>query len=105
MSPSRIESLQSILARDSKDALARYMLANELYKEGRYQEAIDSFMTYLGLKEDEGAAYRTMAEAYLQLGKVEEARTALEKGVAAALKYHHSGMAAEFEERLRELES
>jgi len=105
VSSSRIESLQSILARDPQDALARYMLANELYKEGRYQEAIDSLAAYLGLKEDEGSAYRTLAEAYLKLGKVEEARAALQKGVAAALKYHHSGMAAEFEERLRELES
>ena len=54
--------------------------------------------------EDEGAAYRTLADAYLGLDKKKEARWALRQGAEAALAHHHEGMAQEFEDRLKELD-
>lgn len=104
MSSSKVEALRGMVERAPNDSLARYMLANELYKEGRYQEAVDHIEQYLRIKEDEGAAYRLLGDALIRLGKEKEARWAFRQGAEAALAHHHEGMAEEFEERLKELE-
>ena len=100
---SRITALQNLLEKDPGDAMTRYMLANELYKDGQFTEAANELKEYLKNVEDEGAAYRTLADAYLQIGKKKEARWALRQGAQAARVHHHEGMAEEFEEKLKEL--
>lgn len=100
---SRIEALKDLLSKKPADALTRYMLANELFKENRLDEAVEQLEAYLKAEEDEGAAYRTLADAYERLGKKKEARWALRQGTEAALAHHHEGMAAELEEKLKEL--
>jgi len=100
---SRIDALQKLLAKDPADTMTRYMLANELYKDGQYAEAATELEEYLKNVEDEGAAYRILADAYLQIGKKKEARWALRQGAEAARVHHHEGMAEEFEDRLKEL--
>ena len=100
---SRIDALRNLLAKPPDDAMTRYMLANELYKDGQLAEAVDELNAYLNAVEDEGAAYRILAEAYLGLDKKTEARWALRQGAEAALAYHHEGMAQEFEDRLKEI--
>jgi predicted Zn-dependent protease len=99
----RIQTLRGLLARDPKDAMTRYMLATELYKNGDYEQAVDEMESYLKQKEDEGAAYRILADAYLKLGKSKEARWVLRQGIEAARSHHHDGMADEFEDRLKEM--
>lgn len=101
---SRIDKLRELLAKAPDDATTRYMLANELYKAGEFAEAVSELEHYLKAVEDEGAAYRILSDAYLQLGKKKEARWALRQGAEAALAHHHEGMAEEFEERLNELD-
>jgi len=100
---SKITALQDLLANNPGDAMTRYMLANELYKDGQFAEAADELEEYLKAVEDEGAAYRILADAYVQIGKKKEAQWALRQGAAAARVHHHEGMAEEFEERLKEL--
>ena len=100
---SRISVLQNLLEKDPEDAMTRYMLANELYKDGQFAEAANELEQYLKNVEDEGAAYRTLADAYLQIGKKQEAQSALRQGAQAARVYHHEGMAEEFEEKLKEM--
>ena len=100
---SRITALQDLLAKNPRDAMTRYMLANELYKDGQFAEAADELEEYLKAVEDEGAAYRILADAYLQIGKKKEAQWALRQGAQAARVHHHEGMAEEFEEKLAEL--
>lgn len=100
---SRISALQDLLAKNPNDAMTRYMLANELYKDGQFAEAAGELEQYLKEVEDEGAAYRILAEAYLQIGKKKEAQWALRQGAEAARVHHHEGMAEEFEERLKEI--
>ena len=100
---SRITTLQNLLAKDPRDGMARYMLANELYKDGQFAEAANELEEYLKNGEDEGAAYRILADAYLHIGKKKEAQGALRQGAEAARVHHHEGMAEEFEEKLKEL--
>ncbi len=65
-----------------------------------YEETVEELKAYLSLKADEGAAYRILGESLLKLGKKEEAREAYKKGIEAALKHNHPGMAEEFQETL-----
>jgi predicted Zn-dependent protease len=99
----RLDALQKLLERDPEDALLHYMLANEYYNAGHYAECAKAMARYLTLAEDEGAAYRTLAQALIQLGRIAEARQAYEAGMSAARKFGHPSMAEEFEERLRDL--
>jgi len=101
---SRIDALRKLLAKDPRDGMSRYMLANELFKAEQFAEAADELEAYVQDADDEGAAYRILAEAYLRLGKKDEARWALKEGASAARTHEHSGMADEFEDKLQELE-
>lgn len=100
---SRIDALRDLLKKNPDDAMTRYMLANELYKDSQFEAAARELETYLKAVEDEGAAYRILADAYLETGKKKEARWALRQGAEAARVHHHEGMAEEFEEKLRDL--
>ena len=98
------EDFESMLSQDPNNVLARYMLANEYVKAGMYEKVVEQINAYLQLQEDEGAAYRMLAQALEQLGRLDEARQAYEKGIEQALKHHHPGMADEFRQSLEELE-
>lgn len=101
---SRTDALRALLAKNPDDGMTRYMLATELYKAGELAEAVDHLETYVESNADEGAAYRTLADAYLRLGNSDKARWALRQGAVSARTHHHEGMAEEFEEKLQELE-
>jgi predicted Zn-dependent protease len=100
---SKIATLQNLLVKDPDDSMARYMLANELYKDAQFAEAATELEAYLKAVEDEGAAYRILAECYVQTGKKKEARWVLRQGAEAARVHHHEGMAEEFETREKEI--
>jgi predicted Zn-dependent protease len=91
-------------AKDPKNALARFGLANELVKAGEYAEARQSLDAYLAMHDDEGAAYRLLALACEKLGLLEDAKEALRRGVDAASRHGHPSMAGEFEAKLEDLE-
>lgn len=98
-----IEDFESLLNQDPNNAVARYMLANECLKAGMHEKAVEQIHVYLQLQEDEGAAYRILAQALEKLGRVDEARQAYEKGIEQAMKHGHPGMADEFRQSLEEL--
>ena len=101
---SRLESFRAMVAANPENALARFGLANEALKAGQYEEAVEQLRGYLARHADEGNAYGRLAEALQALGRSEEARDALRVGIETATRHGHPGMAAEFEERLQELE-
>jgi predicted Zn-dependent protease len=104
VSESRAETFRAMIAKNPANALARFGLANELMRAGEYAEAREALTAYLGMHDDEGAAYRLLAQACEHLGLGDEARDAYRRGVDAARRHNHPSMADEFEARLEELE-
>ncbi|MEJ5172938.1 MAG: tetratricopeptide repeat protein [Hydrogenothermaceae bacterium] len=99
----RIEELRKALEKNPNNPLGLYGLALELYKAGKYEESIVEFKKYLNLYEDQGAAYRTLAQCYLNLGDIENAIESYERGIEKALKFNHPTMAHEFKEEIERL--
>ena len=96
----RIDTFRNMVAKNPDNALARFGLANEALKQGLWEEAHDQLVAYLAMYDDEGNGWGRLAEALEKLGRTDEARAALEKGIAASQRYGHGGMAAELGERL-----
>ncbi|HSK20425.1 MAG TPA: tetratricopeptide repeat protein [Longimicrobiales bacterium] len=96
----RIAALQKMIDRSPDDPRARFGLAMELEKLGRWEDAAAQLTRYLELTEDEGNAWGRLGHALRQLGRDDEARTAYARGIAAATAHGHPSMAAEFEEIL-----
>ena len=96
----RIDTFRNMVAKNPGNPLARFGLANEALKEGLWEEAREQLVVYLGLHDDEGNGWSRLAEALEKLGRTEEAREALQQGIAASYRFGHGGMAAELEERL-----
>ncbi len=103
MEGGRIEALKGLLARDPDDVMLYYLLGSEYFKTGSFGEAIEAIRTYLSLAKDEGAAYRILAQSLERIGNTSEARLAYHQGIEAATLHDHPGMAAEFEEALKDL--
>jgi predicted Zn-dependent protease len=103
MTNPRIDTFRSMVAKDPTNVLARYGLANEALKAGLYDEARDQLEAYLAAYDDEGNGWGRLAEALIQLGRQDDAVIALRKGIAAAERFGHPGMAQELEARLDDL--
>ena len=104
MTNPRIETFRTMVAKNPENALARFGLANEALKAGLYEEAHEQLVAYLARYDDEGNGYGRLAEALEKLGRRDEAREALRKGIDASRRFGHPGMASEFEARLEELD-
>jgi predicted Zn-dependent protease len=103
MSTPRIETFRRMVAKDPSNLLARYGLANEALKEGLWEEAREQLEAYLAGYDDEGNGYGRLAAAFESLGRVDDARAALRKGIESAQRFGHAGLAGELEERLESL--
>ena len=101
--PSRIEQFKKLLEKNPDNPLIRYSLANEYFKLNEYESAVNELLYYLNSYSDEGAGYRLLAESYLEIGKPEQAKEAYRKGIDAARRHGHPGMADEFEEALEDI--
>ena len=102
MEGSRIESLQKLAESRPHDPRARFGLALEYERAGRFLEAIEQLQSYLSLADDEGNAYGRLARGFLELGREDEARDAYRQGIAAASRHGHPTMVMEYEEALEE---
>jgi predicted Zn-dependent protease len=99
----RLETMRSMVAKNPENALARFGLANELMKVQQHADAAAEYESYLARYDDEGNGWGRLAEAYEHLGRTNDARAALTKGIAASRRFGHAGMANELEARLEEL--
>ena len=99
----RIDALRRMLERNPDDARVRFGLAAEYERLGRWEDVARELREYLSRTEDEGNAWGRLGTALLQLGREDEAREALRRGIDAASRHGHPSMAAEFEETLSEL--
>jgi len=101
---SRLEAMRAMVAKNPSNVLARFGLANEALKAQLYEEAAEHLQAYLDRHDDEGNGYGRLADAFVKLGRVGEARDALRRGIEASRRFGHPGMVNEFEARLEELE-
>ncbi len=97
---SRIEALERMLAARPSDPRARFGLALELERLGRWDEVVEHLQKYLAAADDEGNAYGRLARALRQLGRTDEAREAYLQGIAAANRHGHPTLAMELEEEM-----
>ena len=103
MSEQRIDALRRMVEKKPDDARARFGLAAEYERAGRWEDVVRELEAYLRLADDEGNAWGRLGKALLELGRVDEARTAYGRGIDAAGRHGHPSMAAEFEETLEDL--
>ena len=97
MLPSRIDAFRGLLARQPDHAHARFGLATELAKSGEHAEAAEHFARYLESFDDEGNGWLRYAESLHAIGRTDDARAAIARGLEAAERYGHAGLAADLD--------
>jgi len=105
MTASRVESLLAMRERNPGDLRVLFALALEYEKAGRWSDVVDVLTEYLAAADDQGNAWGRLGSALLRLGWTGQARDAWRRGIEAATRHGHPGMAAEFEEHLAELDA
>ncbi len=104
MTNPKLDTFRAMVHKNPENALARFGLANEAIKAGEWEEAREQLEAYLARHDDEGNGYGRLAEALVRLGRVDDARGALLRGVEASRRFGHPSMAAEFEARIEEMD-
>jgi thioredoxin-like negative regulator of GroEL len=103
MQNDRIQALLALLERNPRDPRARFGLAAEYEKTGRWDDVVEQLQAYLALADDQGNAWGRLGAALRALGREDEAADAYRRGVEAAGRHNHPSMAAEFAQVLEEL--
>lgn len=93
----RLAWFSAIVEEEPREPRARFSLANELFKLGRYEEAVPHLHTYLELAEDEGNGWGRLGESLARLGRIDEAADAYLQGIEQAIAHGHPGMAEDFQ--------
>ena len=99
----RIATLNDILTHNPSDAFARYGLALEYSKQGDLDRALAEFSILLEKNPDYTAGYFMAAQTLAKIGRVEEAREMLRKGIASAERTNNAHAKSEMEGMLAEL--
>lgn len=95
----RIESLRQ-LAEKKQKPLHWYGLGMELRAAGRLEEAIAVFRKVHGLDADYVPAYFMRAQVHEELGQLDDARAALDDGIAIAVRVDDEHAAGEMRSML-----
>ena len=82
MSADRLEVLKNMVAQDPKNAFARYGLAMEYVNSGRPEDAVAEFHSLLEANPDYAAGYYHAGRTLEGIGRIDEAREMLERGIA-----------------------
>jgi tetratricopeptide (TPR) repeat protein len=80
----RKQQIEDLLADDPNDPFLRYGLAMEHVSAGADDEAVRCFGELLAVAPDYVPAFMQAALAYQRLGRLEEARAILTRGIAVA---------------------
>ena len=75
---------RKLLQKDSDNPMILYSLGNELFREGRYEEARDLLQRAITNKPDYSVAYRMLGRAHYELNENTEAREVFLNGKEVA---------------------
>ncbi|HSS22787.1 MAG TPA: tetratricopeptide repeat protein [Pyrinomonadaceae bacterium] len=103
MASSRIEIFKQMLTDDPANSSILFGLAKEYEKAGQNEEMLETLEHYLAVADDQGNAFGMLARAYEKAGQSDKAKEAFQRGIDAATKHGHPGMAEEFRSALEEL--
>ena len=81
---SRLEQLEKLLAAEPRDVFLNFALAMEYFKAGRHEEALAQFGRVNEIDPDYVAAYFHKGNSLVALGRREEAKPVLQKGIEVA---------------------
>jgi uncharacterized protein HemY len=104
MHASRSDMFRKLLEKDSNNPMILYSLGNELFKEGRYEEARDLLQRAVENKPDYSVAYRMLGRAHYELHENTEARDVFLRGKEVARKNGDLQTVKEMDVFLRRLE-
>ncbi len=96
--------LSEVLRQDPADTFARYGLAMALASAGQSEAALTEYARILTETPDYVPAYQMSAQLLLQLGRSDQARERLEKGLAAAERTSNTHAASELEAMLLDVQ-
>jgi thioredoxin-like negative regulator of GroEL len=100
---SRREKIEAMLADDPGDTFLRYSLAMELDKEGNHDASLCRFAELTRDDLPYVPAFFMAGQQLVRLGRMDEARTILRDGIAAARNQNDQHAAAEMTEFLASL--
>ena len=100
---SRREKIEAMLADDPGDTFLRYSLAMELDKEGNHDSSLTRFAELTRDDPPYVPAFFMAGQQLVRLGRIDEARTILHEGIAAARIQDDSHAAGEMTEFLASL--
>jgi Tfp pilus assembly protein PilF len=83
MTGNRLDTLKHMAAQDPANTFVRYGLAMEYVNSGELEQAAAEFHGILAANPDYAAAYFHGGQTLEKLGRVEEARSMYERGIAA----------------------
>ena len=82
MAGNRLDTLKQLAAQDPANAFVRYGLAMEYTSSGELEKAVAEFQGILSVSPDYAAAYFHGGQTLEKLGRIEEARSMYERGIA-----------------------
>ena len=101
----RVALLSEILQQNPADPFARYGLAMALASAGQPDAALDEYARIVTDAPDYVPAYQMSAQLLLQLGRTDQARERLERGLTAAERTSNTHAASELSAMLQDVRS
>ena len=101
---SRMEQLEKLLAAEPRDVFVNFALAMEYFKAGRHDDALARFDHVTEIDPDYVAAYFHKGNSLVALGRKEEAKPILQRGIEVAKRTRNPHAADEMEELIKLLE-
>jgi predicted Zn-dependent protease len=99
----RRQKLEDLLAKNPDDAFTRYGVAMECVNTGDVPAAESHFQALLKSNPDYVPGYQMYAQALVQNGRADEAKTLLTQGIQAAIRKGNEHARSEMEGLLAEL--
>jgi predicted Zn-dependent protease len=101
----KVAMLSEILQMNPKDAFARYGLAMEYAGRGDFHDAFAQFELLLEANPDYVPGYQMYAQTLVKAGRMEDARTQLNRGIDCALRVDNQHALAEMRQLLEDIGS